>query len=1030
MLLTRLDEVPIGPPAACVWQGQLVVAWADGNRGGAISVAVGNAVTAGSYAPSIARLDQIAYGVGKVALAEFSGRLYLGWMDAPTGALAVASSNDGVTFSSQVALVGSANDGPSLHGGDQLLASWIEYGSRRIVIAASDDGVTFSAPLVLSHDADGLAACTSYEHPYLGARVALVWDSDTGLVVSIAPAKSLQGLDAAPMQIWNGGRPALCVSGPPASTYTGPTIALGTEDRLALLSVDVDGSRASAPRWGPASSSAPAVAATGTDLLLAYTEYVSTQRLLVGSWDQAFDLPADLRDRVGQPCNPRQCTDDPRLVCVLTGEMEVEQRSAEVSNARRGDLILTPADGDGVIGTILKNVDPPQFYDHMGIMLADATTIRHCTEAKDRVIGDKSYYTGSLLGDPAPTDGLRPDLIKYGWPGPITQTIQDGFFDGWNGGLNLDWTYRGASHATLTPEQEKAFFDPEHIETPVHITNLTYTPTYRADHQGPVWPLVVRPPRAVEARMPWVRWALERVADHAAGIRGHYRFYAYTDALIAVDTSRFAPPVGDAAWAGMAEGADWAAGTPGIVCSTFVWLAAQQATAGLVPQLLLDQDHTSPRSGAARMQTVLATIDGLYEYHVGERTDSANALHDWIVTTVRGVVKRRADAQLTGLARVGIGAAAAAVAGAPWGLLGATLSPADATDLVIGLTDMPEHVANGVCNAFASDTPQRVDDQAWKQPGTGKSVSPDDILDFWDAPAELSLPDPHAELFTASIPVRSGLWGDSEQMMLVNPRPELVPVGRLAVSPGVAEVRGIVTYGGHALVGAEVRIGCRKTYTNAHSGFALDVSASPDDNDQQLIEVRGYWDSPPGMVSTQLRRSLVVGLNNLGDIRLKPPPEWRRRVEFHGELMMKHQVMFGHDTIDHHTWSASCFVQCDPDMAALDNTAYEAAISQTFSASTLRCGGQRAVFGGTVSMYDPTGPNQAPPEGALAVIVDWRFGMWEGEDDDEDEIDHQSGQTVVPGGQTRMINPSLRDGEIPPDRAHAEITVDNFVNPA
>jgi hypothetical protein len=138
MLLTRLDEVSIGQPAACVWQGQLVVAWADSRRGPAISVAVGNAVTAGSYAPSVTRLDWIASGFGKVALAEFSGRLYLGWMDAPTGALAVAFSNDGVTFSSQVALVSSANDGPSLHGGDQLLASWIESGSRRIITGGAN----------------------------------------------------------------------------------------------------------------------------------------------------------------------------------------------------------------------------------------------------------------------------------------------------------------------------------------------------------------------------------------------------------------------------------------------------------------------------------------------------------------------------------------------------------------------------------------------------------------------------------------------------------------------------------------------------------------------------------------------------------------------------------------------------------------------------------------------------------------------------------------------------------------------------
>jgi hypothetical protein len=240
-------------------------------------------------------------------------------------------------------------------------------------------------------------------------------------------------------------------------------------------------------------------------------------------------------------------------------------------------------------------------------------------------------------------------------------------------------------------------------------------------------------------------------------------------------------------------------------------------------------------------------VDGLYEYHLAERAASADALHDWIVTTVQKIVKQRADAQLSGLARVGIGAAAAAVAGAPWGLLGATLSPSDATDLVIGLTDMPEHVANGVCNAFASDTPQRVDDQVWKQPGIGKSVSPDDILNFWDTPADLVLPSPVSELFRAPVPVRSGLWGASERMMLVNPRPEVVQVGRLMLSPGVANVTGIVTYGGHALIGAEVTIGCRKTYTNAHSGFELDVPASPDD--AQLIHVQAYWDSPPGMVA-------------------------------------------------------------------------------------------------------------------------------------------------------------------------------------
>jgi hypothetical protein len=133
-----------------MWQGRLVVAWADTNRGGAISVAVGEPVTATGYAPSITQLAHIAFGLGTVALAEFSGRLYLGWMEAPTKRLVAAVSTDGVTFDAPFEIAANANDGPSLHGGDQLYASWIESGSRRIVVSASVDGLFFTPPQVLS----------------------------------------------------------------------------------------------------------------------------------------------------------------------------------------------------------------------------------------------------------------------------------------------------------------------------------------------------------------------------------------------------------------------------------------------------------------------------------------------------------------------------------------------------------------------------------------------------------------------------------------------------------------------------------------------------------------------------------------------------------------------------------------------------------------------------------------------------------------------------------------------------------------
>lgn len=1017
---TVLNEVSNGSPASCLWQGKLVVAWPDANRGGAISIAVGDAVTDGPYAPSVVALPFIASGFGRVALATFANEVWLGWMDAPTGALTIAATSDGATFGTPVAVVASAIDGPSLHGGDRLWMTWIEDGSRRMVVASSADGLSFTS-VNLANNADDSPAITSFDHPYLGKRVALCWNDGTATFASSAPAGSPQALDATPLRLPPGATPSMCFAGPPASVLTGPTVAQRANDRLALVSIDIDVQEASSVRLGPAISYGPAVVAAGADLLLAYRS-AATDQVGVGSWADVYGIPHDLKALVDQPCDPQGCTDDPRLVCVLTEDTAVVQRPAQVRMARRGDLVLTPADGDGVIGTILKNLGPHQFYDHMGIMVDDGNTIRHCTEAKDRLIGDKSYYTGSLFGDPAPTDGLRPDLVKYGWPGPILQTVQNGFFDGWNGGANPEWNYRGSSPAP-TFAHGNAFFDYEHPETPVQISNLTYTPTYRDDHTGPLWPLLVRPPRPFEAARPWVRWALGQVAKEALAIRGHYRFYAYTDAHIAEDPSSFAPAANDPAWAGLAPGANWAAGTPGLVCSTFIWFAARRALTGLVPQIRLDQNTTSPTSGAARMQTVGMVLDGLYEYHEPERIASAEALHAWIVATVRHIVKQRADDALPGLTRIGIGAAAGAFAGAPWGLLGATLSPADATDIVVGLTEMPEHVANGVCNAFASDTPQRINEDAWRQPRIGKSVSPDDILNYWDAPAELS-------------DERSGLWGESERLMLANPRPELVPRGRLQLSPGVSHVTGLVSYAGQPMVGAKVTIGCRTTYTNAHSGFSLDVPASPATGPgDQLVRVEGYWDSPPGIVSKNIRLPLPAGLLNLGRIDLDPPPEWRRRVELHGELMMKHQVMFGHDTIDHSAWSSSVFVQCEPLMHYYDPDAYRGEIRKTFSTATKWCGGERAKFSCIVSMFDPDAwrldgdpAPTPPPEGPLAIFVRWWFGMVEGEN--ENELDGQSGTLVVGPGQSGVISVSLSDGDVPPDRAHAEITVDNFVNPA
>jgi hypothetical protein len=334
---------------------------------------------------------------------------------------------------------------------------------------------------------------------------------------------------------------------------------------------------------------------------------------------------------------------------------------------------------------------------------------------------------------------------------------------------------------------------------------------------------------------------------------------------------------------------------------------------------------------------------------------------------------------------------------------------------------MPEHVANGVCNAFANDHPDNrtVTDTAWRTPGPGLSVSPDDIWSFWDAPA-------------VEADARTGLWGSAEQAMLANQRPELVETGVLQLSPGVCHVAGHVRYAGRQLQGAEVLIGCRKAVTNIEGEFVLAVPAD-DGTGSQLIRVHAYWDKPPGILGQQMRASLPPGYKDLGTIELDPPPEWRRRVELHGELTMKHQVMVGHDTIDHHQFSDSLFLQADPAIIALDPKGQGLMPTRaTFDQSTDSCGGEKAHLFGTVRVLDAaldTLPGVPPrPAGAtdLSVVLDWTYEILDG----NDQVDVQHGTAVVPPGQSVTITPALRDSDVPPDRAFSNVTIDNNVNPA
>src|SRR5918993_3008796 len=99
----------------------------------------------------------------------------------------------------------------------------------------------------------------------------------------------------------------------------------------------------------------------------------------------------------------------------------------------------------------------------MGIMIDDGWTVRHATMAHERV---KDYNTGSIFGKPAPTNGIRPDALKYGWPGTITQSVQNGFFEweGFNDGANPEWNDPTPPPPAPAPDasaEEKKQYDEE-----------------------------------------------------------------------------------------------------------------------------------------------------------------------------------------------------------------------------------------------------------------------------------------------------------------------------------------------------------------------------------------------------------------------------------------------------------------------------------------------------------------------------------------------------------------------------------------
>lgn len=203
-------------------------------------------------------------------------------------------------------------------------------------------------------------------------------------------------------------------------------------------------------------------------------------------------------------------------------------------------------------------------------------------------------------------------------------------------------------------------------------------------------------------------------------IDGHYRFSVYSDATIIGSDDPNAP-----AW-----------GPQPTVCSAFV--RQSLVNAGIT----VDADKALPLPSSVTP----TTPDGMYHYTEAERLAAAEALAAWLRNMARTPFTEIND-EYWWTTSLGFGGGGALIGLAIGGPVGALLGAAAGAfvslfvgpgDVVQAGTDTPNKIANQFANCFASDfcAIEANSSTAWREPGTGVALSPDDLMNHFDAPEQ------------------------------------------------------------------------------------------------------------------------------------------------------------------------------------------------------------------------------------------------------------------------------------------------------
>jgi hypothetical protein len=423
----------------------------------------------------------------------------------------------------------------------------------------------------------------------------------------------------------------------------------------------------------------------------------------------AATAPAGADPKVGETCVPG---DSPpvgqNLVCSRVGWSQDDV--AEITNALRGDIVLSRECGP--IGTLLSQVHPPQKWSHTGIMVQNYRTIAQSTGSFDYILANSA---GSLFGNPAPFAGFFEHALQYVFPGTIVMPITNAYQNG-----------------KLEPAPDNKNYV---------VSGFAYAST-RCEGREMIYPSVLKPlPSRMEELRPILHALADASSEDKGGIKGHYRFSAYSD--LTSDSNPNAP--------------DWVLESSArTMCSGLMWRAAKKLG------LTLNTDKSNDLN-----ETLPETPDGLFFYREDERRAAGEALYRSIYNMVGTAFSDAQENAFQGLHK-------------DIGPLAYLLQPFFNVAKALEITSMVRtHAANQVTNCFASDacSTAAIGSESWKNPGTGTSVSPDDLVS-WD------------------------LYGLVEPLAYHSPRS--VPIYEWQLGGDAGTACGTVTRNGQPVIGATV----------------------------------------------------------------------------------------------------------------------------------------------------------------------------------------------------------------------------------